>query len=326
MIKKLFESALQKPAFLKFVHLLESIDSRRPNLVRVLTYHQIEDAQGFAQQMEFLAKNFYVANMDELIDVSSGHSTLPPKSVVITFDDAYRSFEEYAWPILKSHSLPVTLFVPTAFPDHKEKVFWWDKLENAVTHSHQIDLLQTPFGPLPIGTVDQRTLAYKRLRQYVKSLPHEQALSFVDQVCQDLSSVFPPSKVMTWDALRRLAGEGVTLGAHTQTHPLMNRISLREACEEVIGSMKDLQREIGATSPVFAYPDGQYTQEVVQVVKDAGIQLAFTTQPGTNDMSSSDHLRMRRNNLDRRANQPMLRAKLLQATVYLDRFRPVQNG
>lgn len=323
MKNEIFKAAFQKPTFLKLTSLLESFDSQRPNQVRVLTYHQIEDAHAFEQQMDFLAQNCYVASMIELIDACQGHSILPPKSVVITFDDAYRNFEECAWPILKSHSFSTSMFVPTAFPGNKERIFWWDKLEYAFYQTRNCDPLQTPVGRLPLGTGDQRKHAFKRLRKYVKSLQHSQALVFVDQICERLNCALPPPKVLSWDDLRRLAREGVTLGAHTQTHPLMNRISIQEACDEVVGSRKDLQREIGITYPIFAYPDGQYTKEVVQGVKDAGFYLAFTTQRGTNNLSNADHFRMRRNNIGRQATQPILRTRLLQASVYLDHFRPI---
>jgi peptidoglycan/xylan/chitin deacetylase (PgdA/CDA1 family) len=321
--KKFFSAALQNPVLIKLTSFLENIDSRRPNQVRVLTYHVIEDAQAFKQQVDFLAQNCYVASMIELIDACQGHSILPPKSVVITFDDAYLNFDECAWPILKSHSFSASMFVPTAFPGNQERIFWWDKLEYAFYHTRNSEDLQTPVGRLPLRTNDQRTHAFKRLRKYVKSLQHRQALVFVDQICERLNCVHTPPKVLSWEDLRRLSREGVTLGAHTQTHPLMNRISTQEACDEVVGSMKDLQREIGITYPIFAYPDGQYTKEVVRGVQDAGFYLAFTTQRGTNNLSNADHFRMRRNNIGRQATQYILRTRLLQASVYLDPFRPM---
>lgn len=326
MNKDISKAAIQNPVLIKLISLLESIDSRRPNQVRVLTYHLIEDAQGFEQQMDFLAQNCYVTSMSELIDACQGHSILPPKSVVITFDDAYLNFKQSAWPILKSHYFSASMFVPTAFPGNRERIFWWDKLEYAFYHTKKADPLQTPVGQLPMGPVDQRKRAFKRLRKHVKSLPHRQALVFVDQICERLDCALPQPKVLSWDDLRDLAREGVTLGAHTQTHPLMNRISIQEACDEVVGSLKDLQREIGIPYPIFAYPDGQYTKEVVQSVKDAGFYLAFTTQRGTNNLSDTDHFRMRRNNIGRQATQPILRTRLLQASGYLDLFRPLHSN
>lgn len=325
MKKNSLEPILKSSVFLKFINFLENLDSWRSNQVRVLTYHLIEDAQGFEQQMKFLANNCFVASMHDLVEACQGHSILPSKTILITFDDAYRNFEECAWPILKSYSLPVSIFVPTIFPGNNEKIFWWDKLEHAIFQTCQKDTLQTPFGLLLMRTRDQRKHAFKHLRNYVKTLPHRQALAFVDHLCEELDFDFLPPKVLSWDSLRRLSNEGVTLGAHTQTHPLMNRISIQEARSEVNGCLNDLQREIGITSKVFAYPDGQYTPEVIQVVKDAGFVMAFTTQPGINDLNHPELFLLRRNNIGRRATQPILRARLLEASVYSNRFSPIQG-
>jgi len=73
--------------------------------------------------MECLAGNYHVVSVPELLDAVYENSPLPPKSVMITFDDTYRDFAEFAWPVLKQHKLPVTLFVPTAFPDQPDRSF-----------------------------------------------------------------------------------------------------------------------------------------------------------------------------------------------------------
>ena len=315
MDKRIFKSIFQTIPFVKLFNFLERLDFSQPNQVRVLTYHRIEDAQAFEQQIDFLARTCYVASMPEFIDACQGHSTLPPNSVLITFDDAYRNFGECAWPILKRHSLSASVFVPTAYPGNNESIFWWDKLEQAFYQTGRRDFLHTPVGRLPLDTSDQRIKAFKRLRKYVKTLPHLQTLACVDQICQELHYVFNHPMVLSWDDLRQLAGEGVTIGAHTQTHPLLNRISLQEARDQITGSLQDLQREIGVIHPVFAYPDGQFSREIVQIVKDAGFCLAFSTRRGRNDLEHADLYRIRRNNVGRRANALILRTRLLQASL-----------
>ncbi len=330
MNNRLVDAALKGEFFSKLSNFLESIDSHLPNKVRVLTYHVIEDAQGFEQQMDFLSRNYYVASMHELIEACQGHSTLPPKSVVITFDDGYRNFKECAWPILKRYSFSATIFVPTAFPGNNNMIFWWDKLEDAFYQTQKRDPIQVSMDQLSMDTWTKRKHALKRVKRYVKTLPHQQALTFVDQICEKLECVQSQPRVLSWDELRCLAQEGVTIGAHTQTHPLLNRISLQEAYEEVMGSLKDLQRELSITIPIFAYPDGQYDDEVIRVVSQSGFYLAFTTHRGTNVLARADHFRMKRNNIGRQATQSTLRARLLQASMdpnrffaYRDSFTPI---
>jgi peptidoglycan/xylan/chitin deacetylase (PgdA/CDA1 family) len=329
--------AAQSAAFSRFVTLLEQARGEASHLLRVLTYHHVErpearpalypglisaTPEAFEQQMAYVAANYDVVSMPELLDAWRTGAALPFRPVMVTFDDAYRDFAEYAWPILNRYRLPVTLFVPTAFPDHPEQTFWWDRLYQALASTSR-DHLATPEGQLPLATAAQRLQTYRRLRDYVKSRPHAEAMAWVAQVCDELGAPPPEHNVLSWEALRRLAREGVTLGAHTRTHPLMNRVSLDEVRAEAVGSLRDLEREIGSALPVFAYPSGGLNDEIVQLLEREGFALAFTTLPGINDMRRVDPLRLRRINVGQRTNLTVLRARLLPWTRFLNRWQPL---
>jgi peptidoglycan/xylan/chitin deacetylase (PgdA/CDA1 family) len=102
---------------------LGGVTSRGYQTVPVLTYHKFskhvsdrmtvrEDA--FEEQMAFLKKNGYrVIRLDDLFEFLKRKRPLPPKSVVITFDDGWRSMYDIAYPILKRYGYPATLFIST---------------------------------------------------------------------------------------------------------------------------------------------------------------------------------------------------------------------
>jgi peptidoglycan/xylan/chitin deacetylase (PgdA/CDA1 family) len=340
LVKQVSSFATRNAVFAKFLSLLEQADSRRPNLLRVLTYHRVDEPErhpalypglisatpeAFDQQMSYLAANYYVVSMPELIDACRSGQALPPRSVMVTFDDACRDFAEHAWPTLKRYRLTATLFVPTAFPDHPERGFWWDQLYQAVNATERRDDLETPLGRLPLRNATQRAGSFAQLKDYVKTLPHQAAMAWVERTCAELGAQQPLHNVLGWDELRRLAREGVTLGAHTQTHPLMNRVTPEEVCAEAVGSLRDLEREIGQALPIFAYPSGGFNDEVVQILRREGFKLAFTTVRGVNDMHAADQLRLRRINIGRRTNLSLFRARLLPWSLYLNRLRPLSG-
>jgi peptidoglycan/xylan/chitin deacetylase (PgdA/CDA1 family) len=341
LVKQVSLFATRSAAFSKFLSLLEQADGRRPNLLRVLTYHRVDEPnahpalypglisatpEAFDQQMSYLAANYHVVSMPELLDACRTGTALPPRAVMVTFDDACRDFAEHAWPTLKRYRLPATLFVPTSFPDHPERTFWWDRLYQAVRATARRDDLDTPLGRLPLQTATQRALAFARLKDYVKTLPHGTAMAWVEQTCADLGAPRAEHSVLGWDKLRQLARDGVTLGAHTQTHPLMNRVSPDEVRAEAVGSLRDLEREIGAVPPIFAYPSGGFNDEVVRILRREGFALAFTTVRGVNDMREADRLRLRRINIGRRTNLAIFRARLLPWSLYLNRWRPLSGA
>ncbi len=326
--------------FARFLSLAERVADRRPNLLRVLTYHRVDEPDArpalypglisatpkeFELQAGYLAANCHVVSMPEVLETCASGTALPSRAVLLTFDDAYRDFAEHAWPILKRYRLPATLFVPTAFPDQPGRIFWWDRLHQAVNNFVGRQDLNTPLGRLPLMTADQRGQAFVRLKKYAQRLPHHETMALVARICDDLGAALPTPAVLGWDVLRQLAREGVTLAAHTCTHPLLNRLSLGEARAEALGSLCDLEREIGRALPVLAYPGGEYNHQLVRVLARAGFVLAFTTVRGINDLRVADRLRLRRINVGRHTNLAVLRAQLLPWSVHLNRWQQLSS-
>src|ERR671914_537157 len=95
---------------------------------------------------------------DRILPAREGRADLPPRAVLLTFDDAYDDFAEVAWPLLRHHGLPATLFVPTAYPDVPGRAFWWDRLHQAVAGA-RASSVATPVGRLPLSSAAERDAA-----------------------------------------------------------------------------------------------------------------------------------------------------------------------
>jgi peptidoglycan/xylan/chitin deacetylase (PgdA/CDA1 family) len=320
-------------AFRKLVAVLDQSGGERPNLLRVLTYHRVDTPQArpwldpvlisaspevFEVQMKYLSANYQPVSVFDVLEAleRNDQAILPRRAVLVTFDDAYQDFEQHAWPVLKRYQIPITLFVPTAFPDHPERLFWWDRLFHAL-HSTGKSKVSTPIGNLAIGTDLERSQANLRLKDYIKSLPNDMAIAFVGDVEQQLDVSPQANCVLGWKELRKLAHEGVTLAPHTRTHPIMNHIPPSAMQTEALDSLYDLQREVGETQPVFAYPSGFHNLEVVSAVRAAGFKLAFTTERGINLLGRDDPLQLQRINVGAQTTVPILRAQLLSLSAFL---------
>jgi len=324
-IKSGLRRATATTAFAAFVTLMERWKDRRPGVLRVLMYHRIDwetnrphlnpallsaDPETFAQQMEHLARRYHVVSIDEVVAALADHRRLPRRAVLLTFDDAYQDFAEHAWPTLKRHGLPATLFVATGYPDRPERAFWWDRLQHALLEPAG-DVVDTPCGQLALTDAPARERALRRIVQRAKELPHAEAMAMIDEVCRQLSAPASPNPVLSWDELRRLAAEGVTLGAHTCNHPLLNRLAIEEAREEMVQSQRTLEAELGTLRPIVAYPAGGISPEVIETARRAGFVLGFTTQRGLNHLRVSDPLRLRRINVGRHTPHAAWRAQLV---------------
>jgi peptidoglycan/xylan/chitin deacetylase (PgdA/CDA1 family) len=318
-----------------FIRLLEILEPDRPNLLRVLTYHRIGDPssqpdgypgvfsatpEGFESQLAHLAGRYRAVSLAEVLDARRGRRPLPPRALLVTFDDGYRDFAELAWPALRRHGVPATLFVPTAYPDQPQRQFWWDRLYHAVTSTSRRKPLETP-GPLALATPDERLSTFRWLQGLVKKLPHDEAMGLVTEVCSQLGEFTDSPDVLGWNELRALASDGVTLCPHSQTHPLMTQIPVTRMRDEAAGSLRDLEREIGSAHPVFAYPSGAVDDRVVDVLESEGFELAFTTARGVSDLGVDHPLRLLRINVGMRTTPAAQRAQLLATVGWIQRRR-----
>lgn len=305
------------------------------DLLNVLTYHRVNrpeetpwlhtglisaTPQNFAEQMEFLTSNYRVVSLDEVLAARRHLSKLGPRSVLITFDDAYADFAEHAWPVLQQFGLPVTLFVATDFPGDPERRFWWDRMHHAFATTNRRTTIRTLAGPLSMGDEADRKRSWATLRRHLKTIPHEVMEAEVDRLEKLLEPPPCPSgAVLSWPQIKSLMAEGVTMASHSRSHALLDRVPRWRLRHEILGSIDDLRRETGRTPYAFAYPGGAFNDQVVESVEEAGLALAFTTRPGLNDVRQGGWLRLRRVNVGRLTTPSLLRLQLLPTRARLDR-------
>jgi peptidoglycan/xylan/chitin deacetylase (PgdA/CDA1 family) len=91
-----------------------------------------------------------------------------------------------------------------------------------------------------------------------------------------VAPAIPELPLLDWDAIGRLAEEGVTIGSHTRTHPNL-RTAPERVQDEVAGAAETIRREIGQPVEGFAYPFGSYDDRAVAAVRGAH-RFACTTE------------------------------------------------
>ena len=104
-----------------------TVDDDGERVLRVLMYHKVNDISGnpvtvptalFEEQMTQVRELGYtVVGIDAVLDHFGQGTPLPPKAVLITFDDGYRDNLKNAAPILQRFGYPAVVFAPIGFLD-----------------------------------------------------------------------------------------------------------------------------------------------------------------------------------------------------------------
>lgn len=240
----------------------------------------------FERQMAFIARAYVVLPVEDLV-VRMRRGALPRNALAITFDDGYRDNLTHAAPILARHGLPATVFVVTGAIDTGEAL-WFDRLALAFKRTRATGWT-APWGEaLPLESVGERLAALGKTLTRFKTMTNRERRGQVEDVLASLGvgDERPLKNVMlSWDDVHALMGLGVTIGAHTVSHPILAQLGAEEARAEIEGSRAAIRKNSGRAPQAFAYPNGRtadYSQGVVSMVRDAGFTCAVTTQFGVN--------------------------------------------
>lgn len=85
---------------------------------------------------------------------------------------------------------------------------------------------------------------------------------------------------LTWDQIRQLKADGVTIGAHSHRHPSLPALTPEQAREDLETSMALFEKELGEKPSLFAYPFGEWDARTLKLVQQFGYSIAFGQHSG----------------------------------------------
>jgi hypothetical protein len=129
----------------------------------------------------------------------------------------------------------------------------------------------------------RRTASIGRAIEELKALPATERESRVSQMIGSaaaLESSAAVDRTMTWEQIAELHARGVTFGSHTSTHEILTMVSTAQAEQEIACSREAIQQKLGSCH-LFSYPNGDCSEQVRELVEQAGYKFAFLNQePG----------------------------------------------
>ncbi|MFK8030985.1 MAG: polysaccharide deacetylase family protein [Gammaproteobacteria bacterium] len=266
----------------------------------VLNYHQVPeladslrpdqvDRGVFGEQLRTLKRFFNVVDLHDGID-SMRSSDLPPRALAITFDDGYRDNYDVALDELLKAKCPATFFIATDYLDGGR--MWNDTLIEAVrqTKRDSVDIKELGIPqlqldtPLNLSSNLDRMGAIRKLIPAVKYLDAQTRQRAVDSLASYCGVELSNTMMMTSAQVQGLVDAGMSIGGHTSSHPILLKLSLEEAGNDIIRGREALTKLLDQEPRFFAYPNGKLNQdfsaEHAKLLPEIGFDAAFTTQWG----------------------------------------------
>lgn len=244
--------------------------------VTILCYHRIGTGLGrmgvpperFAQQMEWLAANGYtVLPLAQVSGFLNAARALPPRSVVVTFDDGYESVYRHAFPVLRRLGLPATLFLYTDFVGAGgDALSWAQAREMAATGLIDFQAHSRSHANLTQRLADEPEAAYRqRIEEEVRA-PRE---IIQRELAGATAGTAAPSRSRSATRSSRTVPGSMQAPAPTPAAPTAR--------------MEPAPADpAAATVQHFAYPFGDGNEAAREALRRQRYELGLTVNPGGN--------------------------------------------
>ena len=249
---------------------------------------------GFRRHLQLLKTKYTVISPEDMLRWTEKRFVLPPRAVLLTCDDGLANNLTEMLPVLEEQGVRCLFFVSGESASDGPATLWYEELF--------LLLLRAPAGPFKISAEkldisaalddrNQRRALWWNLVKQLSGVSVEIRRAFLERARARLGTgnfgaPFPandlPSqrrfRLLNRTEVKRLESAGMTIGAHSMSHPLLSQLPPELARAEVTESRACLEAVLGKRVWAFAYPFGDpqsVTPEVLTMPEEAGYAAAF---------------------------------------------------
>ena len=254
---------------------------RKQDLVVILNLHQVSslsnpfwpplDPQVFHELLRFLKNNFSVCTFANLASVSDSRPC-----AVLSFDDGYYNFVEFAMPILKQHELAANLnVIPTCMITGEPpwNVRLYDFL-NSVPRKLVNEIRLPGFrAQLADDSADAKVRYGLQISRFLKNRPRRERLELWSEVSNVMSraSEIKATRMMNAADVREAAATH-EIGVHSYSHESMEFEDDEFFQDDFRKCVAYFRDDLDLPLKIYAFPNGSYRPDQVTYLDKQGIQ------------------------------------------------------
>ncbi len=243
-------------------------------------------------QLSLLREHVDFIHLSDQVVNDMGPITHARTKCVVTFDDGWRDNFDFAFPILQELECPATIFLATGYVGTTRK-FWPERISGLfgntdilIGNAAALEIMTDLLGKSGSASRSLKSLGSNDVIEILKQQNDDQSicekLDAIDRLIDDDSLPDDPSsEFLEWDQVRSMSESGlVRFGSHTVDHlRLSERVAESRVIEELVRSKQHIGEMGGQDTDVFCYPNGEYSDAVVELVRQH-YSVACTTNRG----------------------------------------------
>jgi len=244
----------------------------------------------FEKQMQFLKNNYFILSFAELLESwKEMKLSKDQQYCVITFDDGWLDNYLHAYPILKKHKIPATIFLPTDLIGTRQW-FWQDEIGYLLKRYFSNTELQRE---VPLKQLEANYAWISRYNQgdwidridptieAFKNLSYEKIKHTVNTLSSALHLQVPDEPLLLdWEMVSEMSSERISFGSHSATHQILTKLPHGDLQREIDEPLRLLRQKKVSYIPVFCYPNGSYDDRLMALVRSIGYEAAVSTNSG----------------------------------------------
>jgi peptidoglycan/xylan/chitin deacetylase (PgdA/CDA1 family) len=255
-------------------------------------------ADSLRRQLQLLKKRYHVIIPENFLRWSEGELSLPPRSILLTCDDALQNTLTEMVPILRELGLTCLFFATGASADETASMLWYEELYLMLLDASDPMTFSLPEAGVSMGpiTPNEKHSCWWNLVERLSQFDRELRRRFLGQIREQLrlsknwrerfvQDSTLAARFLTLDraGLRQLESSGMTIGAHSLSHPILAQAPEDLAWREISASRSVLEKVLGKTVWAFGYPFGNaatVTRRDLRLAEQAGFRCAFMNAGG----------------------------------------------
>jgi peptidoglycan/xylan/chitin deacetylase (PgdA/CDA1 family) len=266
------------------------------------------------QQLQFLKAHYNVVHPGDFRAWIEQGKQLPLRAVLVTCDEGLLNALTDMLPVLQSEDVSCLFFVTAASCSHEPATLWFEELYLLMRANPLMDL-QLP-ADAATSSLSFQARWWVALRQASRLDAKTRAdwMSKLRSECEPAQALRSERRwrLLNITELKQLAEAGMSIGAHSVTHPILSSCSEEEARREIQESKISLERALGRPVWAFAYPFGNPStmgDRELCLAGEAGFSCAFLNVEHW-DSESADRFALPRTHITSETTLPEFAAHL----------------